>query len=150
MAPKTGARTIKMQLTAGKANPASVGTVLGPTGINMGEFCQRYNDQTKDRAGDVVPAVIKINEDRSYSFELKTSPAAVLLKKAAGISTASTKGNKEIVATITVDQLKAIAEEKMEDLNANDIVAAMKIIAGTAYNMGIKIDGDIEAVEGGE
>lgn len=142
MAPKPGARIVKMQLKAGQASPASVGTVLGPTGMNMGEFCQRYNAETSDRTGDIVPAVIYIAEDRSYTFELKTSPAAFLLKKVAGITSASKTGNKETVATITVDQLRSVAEEKMVDLNANDIDAAMKIIAGTAYNMGIAIDGD--------
>ncbi len=109
-------------------------------GINMPQFCNAFNDATKDRKGDVVPVIITAYEDKSFDFELKTTPAANMLKKAAGISKAS-GDQKQTAGTITVDQLREIAEYKMPDLNANDVEAAMKIVAGTARNMGIKVEG---------
>ena len=132
-------RKIKLQIPAGKATPAPpVGTVLGPAGINLQEFCTKYNDATKDKMGDVLPVEISIYDDRSFTFIVKTPPAAFLLKKTAGIKSGASKG--ETVATITKEQLKQIAETKMPDLNANDVESAMKIIEGTARNMGIKIE----------
>ena len=141
---------IKLQIEAGKATPAPpVGTVLGPAGINLQDFCSQFNDQTRDKMGDVVPCEITIYEDRSFDFVLKTPPAAFLLKKAAGLSKASSKGANEIVATISKEDLQKIAETKMPDLNAYDIEAAMEIIAGTARNMGIAVKGvnDAELAE---
>lgn len=134
-------KKIKLQIPAGRATPAPpVGTVLGPAGINLQEFCSKFNEASKDKMGDVLPVEITIYEDRSYDFKLKTPPAAFLLKKAAKIQKAGTKGSTETVATITKAQLKEIAEMKKVDLNAYDIEAAMKIIEGTARNMGIKIE----------
>jgi large subunit ribosomal protein L11 len=138
---KAIAKKIKLQIPAGKATPAPpVGTVLGPAGINLQEFCTRFNDATKDKMGDVLPVEITLYEDRSYDFKLKTPPTAFLLKKAAKINKASSKGATETVATISKSQLKEIAEIKKVDLNAYDIEAAMKIIEGTARNMGIKVE----------
>ncbi len=135
-------KKIKLQIEAGKATPAPpVGTVLGPAGINLGEFCSKFNDATRDKMGDVVPCEISIYDDRSFDFVLKTAPAAFLLKKAAKAKKGSKKGANEIVATISKADLKKIAEEKLPDLNAYDVEAAMNIIAGTARNMGIAIEG---------
>ena len=133
-------KVIKLQVPAGKATPAPpVGTVLGPEGINLQEFCTKYNDATKDKMGDVLPVEISIYDDRSFTFVVKTPPAAFLLKKTAGIKSGAAKAKSETVATITKDQLKEIAETEMPDLNANDVESAMKIIEGTARNMGIEI-----------
>ena len=143
-------KRIKLQIPAGKATPAPpVGTVLGPAGINLGEFCTKFNDASKDKMGDILPVEITIFDDRSYTFELKTPPAAFLLKKAAKIQKASKKGANEVVATISIDDLRKIAETKMPDLNAYTIEAAMKIIEGTARNMGIAVEGlnDAELAE---
>ena len=143
-------KKIKLQIPAGKATPAPpVGTALGPAGINLQEFCTRYNDATKDKMGDIIPVEISVYEDRTFDFVLKTPPAADLLKKAAGINKASKKGSNEVVATITEDAVRKIAETKMPDLNANDIEAAMRIIEGTALNMGIAVKGvtDVEMAE---
>jgi len=135
-------KKIKLQIEAGKATPAPpVGTVLGPAGINLGEFCTKFNEATRDKMGDVVPCEISIYDDRSFDFVLKTAPAAFLLKKVAKIKSGSKKGANEIVATITEKELREIAEEKMPDLNAYDVDAAMNIIAGTARNMGIAVKG---------
>ena len=132
---------IKLQIPAGKATPAPpVGTILGPVGINLGEFCTKYNEATRDKMGDILPVVISIYDDRSFDFILKTPPAAFLLKKIAKVKKGSATGAKDIVATITKAQLREIAEIKMPDLNAYDIEAAMKIVAGTAHNMGIVLD----------
>lgn len=132
---------IKLQIPAGKATPAPpVGTVLGPAGINLQEFCTKYNDATKDKMGDVLPVEISIYEDRSFDFVIKTPPAAFLLKKVAKIKSGSGKGSKEIVATITKEQLREIAEIKLPDLNAYTVEEAMKIVEGTARNMGIKVE----------
>ena len=137
---KEAVKKIKLQIPAGKATPAPpVGTVLGPAGINLQEFCTKYNDATKDKMGDVLPVEISIYDDRSFTFVVKTPPAAFLLKKTAGIKSGAAKAKSETVATITKDQLKEIAETKMPDLNANDVESAMKIIEGTARNMGIEI-----------
>ena len=135
-------KKIKLQISAGKATPAPpVGTVLGPAGINIQDFCQKFNDATRDKIGDVVPCEISIYDDRSFTFVLKTPPAAFLLKKVAGIKKASKKGANEIVATITKEQLRSIAEIKLPDLNSYDVEAAMKEIEGTARNMGIAVKG---------
>jgi len=135
-------KKINLQIPAGKATPAPpVGTVLGPAGINLQEFCTKYNEATRDKMGDIVPVVISVYDDRSFDFVLKTPPAAALLKKAAGIEKASKKGANELVATISKEDLRKIAEIKMPDLNAYTIEAAMKIVEGTARNMGIAIKG---------
>ncbi len=134
-------KKIKLQIPAGKATPAPpVGTVLGPAGINLQEFCTKFNEETKDKMGDILPVVISLYEDRSYSFELKTPPATFLLKKAAGISKGASKGSKEIIGTISKDKIREIAEIKLPDLNAYDIEEAAKIIEGTAINMGLKVE----------
>ena len=143
-------KKIKLQIPAGKANPAPpVGTVLGPAGINIQDFCQKFNDATKDKMGDVIPCEISIYDDRSFDFVLKTPPAPFLLKKVAKINKGSKKGANEIVATISKEDLKSVAEIKLPDLNANDIEGAMNIIEGTARNMGIAIKGvnDAELAE---
>ena len=139
MAKKEITKKIKLQIPAGKATPAPpVGTVLGPAGINLQEFCTKFNDMTRDKMGDILPVEITIYEDRTFDMVLKTPPAAFLLKKAAGIKAGSSKG--ETVATISRDKIREIAEIKLPDLNANDIEAAIKIIEGTAVNMGIKVE----------
>ncbi len=143
-------KKVKLQIQAGKANPAPpVGTVLGPAGINIQDFCQKFNDATRDKMGDVVPCEISIYDDRSFDFVLKTPPAAFMLKKAAKIDKASKKGANEVVATITKDELRKIAETKLPDLNAYTVEKAMDIIEGTARNMGIAIKGvnDAEMAE---
>ena len=134
---KKVAKVCKLQFTAGGARP---GPALASAGINMPQFCTAFNDATKERAGDVVPVIITAYEDKSFDFVIKTTPAAMMIKKAAGIKKAS--GNqKEISGKITVDQLREIAEYKMPDLNANDVEAAMRIVAGTAKNMGVEVEG---------
>ena len=131
---------LKLQLEAGKANPAPpVGTALGPHGVNIQDFCKKFNDATKDMAGDVVPAEITIYEDRSFDFKLKTPPASALLKKAAGVEKGSGDPLKNKVGKVTKADVRAIAERKMPDLNAYDLDAAMRIVEGTARNMGIDI-----------
>ena len=135
-------KKIKLQIPAGKATPAPpVGTVLGPAGINLQEFCTKYNDATRDKMGDIIPCEVTVYEDRTFDFVLKTPPAASLLIKVAGLSKGGVKGANEIVATITKDQLKQVAEIKLPDLNTNDLNQAMKIVAGTARNMGIAVKG---------
>ena len=143
-------RKINLQIPAGKATPAPpVGTVLGPAGINLQEFCTKFNDATREKMGDIVPCVISIYDDRTFDFVLKVSPAAYLLKKVAKVQKGSKKGANELVATITKEDLRKIAEEKMPDLNANSIEAAMRTIEGTARQMGIAIKGvnDAELAE---
>ena len=135
-------KEIKLQIPAGKATPAPpVGTVLGPAGINLQEFCTKYNDATRDKMGDILPVEISIYEDRTFDFVIKTPPAAFLIKKVGNvkIQKGATKGAKETVATITREQLKEIAEIKLPDLNAYTVEEAMKIVEGTAKNMGIEI-----------
>lgn len=135
-------RRIKLQISAGKATPAPpVGTVLGPAGVNLQEFCTKFNDATRDKMGDVIPCEISVYDDRSFDFVLKTPPAAFLIKKAAKIQKGSTKGANETVATISKAELKAIAETKLPDLNAYDVEAAIKIVEGTARNMGVAVEG---------
>ena len=132
--------TLKLQLEAGKANPAPpVGTALGPHGVNIQDFCKKFNDATKDMIGDVVPAEITIYEDRTFDFILKTPPASALLKKAAGIEKGSANPLTTKVGQVTREDVRKIAERKMPDLNAYDIDAAMRIIEGTARNMGIEV-----------
>ena len=132
-------KKIKLQIPAGKATPAPpVGTVLGPAGINLQEFCTKFNDATRDKMGDVLPVEISIYEDRTFDFVLKTPPAAFLLKKVAKVKSGAAKG--ETVATITKEQLKEVAATKLPDLNAYDVEGAMKIVEGTARNMGIKVE----------
>jgi len=132
-------KKIKLQIPAGKATPAPpVGTVLGPAGINLQEFCTKFNDATRDKMGDVLPVEISIYEDRTFDFVLKTPPAAFLLKKVAKIKSGTSKG--ETVATITKEQLREVAETKLPDLNAYDVEHAMKIVEGTARNMGIEVE----------
>ncbi len=139
---KEAIKKIKLQIPAGKATPAPpVGTVLGPAGINLQDFCTKYNDATREKMGDILPVEISIYEDRSFDFVIKTPPTAFLLKKYAKVQKGSTKGANETVATISQAQLKEIAEIKLPDLNAYDVEAAMKIVAGTAKNMGIAIEG---------
>ena len=146
-------KKIKLQIAAGKATPAPpVGTVLGPAGINLGEFCTKYNDATRDKMGDVLPVEISIYDDRSFDFVIKTPPAAFLVKKYAKIDKGSSKGANNVVATLTKDQLKEIAEIKLPDLNAYDVEAAMNIVEGTARNMGVAVKGlnDKELAEQGK
>ncbi|MDJ0574790.1 MAG: 50S ribosomal protein L11 [Xenococcaceae cyanobacterium MO_234.B1] len=138
--PRKVVALIKLALPAGKANPAPpVGPALGQHGVNIMAFCKEYNAKTADKAGFIIPVEISVFEDRSFTFILKTPPASVLIKKAAGIEKGASEPNKQKVGTITKAQLKEIAETKMPDINANDIEAAMKIIAGTAKNMGVAI-----------
>ncbi len=133
-------KKIKLDIEAGKANPAPpVGTVLGPAGINLQEFCTKYNEATRDKMGDRIPVEITVYDDRSFDFIIKTPPTGFLLKKYAKINKGSAKGKNEIVGSITEAQLREIAETKLPDLNAYDVEAAMKIVAGTAKNMGIEI-----------
>ncbi|MBR0420098.1 MAG: 50S ribosomal protein L11 [Erysipelotrichaceae bacterium] len=133
---KKVAKVCKLNFMAGQAKP---GPALASAGINMPQFCTQFNDQTKDRMGDIVPVVITAYEDKSFDFVLKTTPAAFLLKKAAGVAKASGTPNTVKAGKITKAQLQEIAEYKMPDLNANDVEAAIKIIAGTARNMGIEV-----------
>jgi len=133
---------VKLQLPAGKATPAPpVGPALGQHGVNIMEFCKQFNAKTADQPGMIIPAVITVFADRSFSFELKTPPASVLLKKAAGIESGSGTPNKKKVAQISSAKVREIAELKKQDLNAYDIEAAMQMIAGTARSMGIEIQG---------
>jgi len=139
MAKKVSA-VIKLQVPAGKANPAPpVGSALGPHGINIMGFCKEFNEKTANQAGLIIPAVITVYEDRSFSFVLKTPPAAVLLLKAAGIEKGSGVPNRTKVATVGRDKVREIAELKMPDLNAADIEAAMRMVEGTARSMGIVV-----------
>lgn len=135
---KKVARVVKLQFPAGGARP---GPALAGVGINMPQFCTAFNDASKERAGDIVPVEISVYDDKSFDFVLKTTPASILLKKAAGVKSGASTPGKQTVATINADQLKEIAEYKLPDLNANDVESAMKIVAGTARNMGIAIEG---------
>ncbi|HOB11183.1 MAG: 50S ribosomal protein L11 [Acetomicrobium sp.] len=133
---------IKLQLPAGKATPAPpVGPALGQHGVNIMEFCKQFNAKTADNAGMIIPVVLTVYADRSFTFELKTPPASILLKKAAGIEKGSGEPNRDKVGKVTREQLKEIAKIKMQDLNANDIEAAMRMIEGTARSMGIEVVG---------
>ncbi|MEA2480967.1 MAG: large subunit ribosomal protein [Thermoleophilaceae bacterium] len=132
---------IKLQVPGGSANPAPpVGPALGQHGVNIMEFCKAFNAQTQDQNGRIIPVVITVFEDRSFTFITKTPPAAVLIKEAAGIAKGSGEPNREKVAKLTQQQVRDIAQTKLEDLNANDIDAAAKIIAGTARSMGVEVE----------
>ena len=138
---KKVAALVKVQLNAGQATPAPpVGTALGPHGVNIMEFCKAYNAATEAQRGNVIPVEITVYEDRSFTFILKTPPAAELIKKAAGVAKGSGTPHSVKVAKLTKEQVRQIAETKMSDLNANDIDAASKIIAGTARSMGITVE----------
>lgn len=131
---------IKLQIRGGQANPAPpVGPALGQHGVNIMDFCKTFNEKTKDKMGTVVPVVITVYEDRSFTFITKTPPASILLKQAAGIQSGSGEPNREKVGTVTEDDLKRIAETKMPDLNANTVDAAVEMIRGTARSMGIEV-----------
>jgi len=131
---------VKLQIEGGKATAAPpVGTALGPHGLNIADFVRQFNEATKEKVGEVTPVEITIYEDRTFSFVMKTPPAAYLLRKAAGIEKGSGVPNKTRVGKVTKDQIRQIAESKMVDLNANDVNAAMKIIEGTARSMGIEV-----------
>ena len=133
-------KKVKLQIQAGKATPAPpVGTVLGPAGINLQEFCTKYNDATRDKMGDVLPVEISIYDDRSFDFVIKTPPCAFLIKKFAKVDKGSVKGSTENVGKLTKEQLKELAEIKLPDLNCYTVEEAMKIVEGTARNMGITI-----------
>ena len=133
---------VKLQCPAGQANPSPpVGPALGQHGVNIMEFCKTFNARTQDQAGMIIPAIITVYADRSFTFELKTPPAAVLLKKAAKIAKGSGEPNREKVGKVTEAQVREIAEIKRPDLNAHDVEAAMKIVAGTARSMGIEVEG---------
>lgn len=133
-------KVVKLQIPAGKANPAPpVGPALGQAGVNIMGFCKEFNARTQEQAGLIIPVEISVFEDRSFTFITKTPPAAVLLKKAAKIEKGSGEPNKTKVATVTEDQVREIAEAKMEDLNAASVEAAMRIVAGTARSMGVEI-----------
>ena len=133
--------TIKLHVPAGSANPTPpVGPALGQHGVNIMEFCKAFNAQTQDRAGLIIPVVISVYADRTFSFIMKTPPAAVLLKRAAGLDKGSGEPNTVKVGTVTSNQLREIAEQKMEDLNASSIESAMSMIAGTARSMGLLVD----------
>ncbi|MBU2566791.1 50S ribosomal protein L11 [Patescibacteria group bacterium] len=131
---------IKLQIEGGKANPAPpVGTALGPHGLNIAEFCKRFNDATKDRMGEVVPCVLTVYEDRTYDFILKIAPVAEMLKKAAGIKKGAQKPLQEKAGKVTKQQVKEIAEKKMPDLNCMTVEAAMRQVEGTARQMGLEV-----------
>lgn len=139
--PKKVVTQIKLQIPAGKANPAPpVGPALGQHKVNIMEFCKAFNAATQSKEGLVIPVVISVYEDRSFTFVTKSPPAATLLKRAANIAKASGQPNREIIATVKRDDVRKIAEEKMKDLNTDDINKAMRIIEGTAQSMGIKIE----------
>lgn len=132
---------IKLQIMGGGANPAPpVGPALGQHGLNIQDFCTQFNNSTADKKGEIVPVIISVYEDRSFDFITKVAPASALIKKAAGIKKGSGNPLKDKIATISKAQVKEIAEKKMPDLNANDIEAAMKIIEGTARQMGVKVE----------
>lgn len=133
-------KVLKLQVEAGKANPAPpIGTALGPHGVNIQEFCVQFNEATKEKAGDIIPVELTVYEDRSFTFKLKISPASDLIRKAAGVPKGAANPLTGKVGSITKGQLREIAEKKMADLNANDVEAAEKIIAGTARSMGIEV-----------
>ena len=141
MAKKKVTAVIKLQCPAGKATPAPpIGSVLGPKGINIAGFVKEFNDRTASQAGFIIPCVITIYEDRTFTFVLKTPPAAVLIRKEAGIEKGSGKPNKDKVAKLTKSQVRKIAEIKMPDLNASSIESAMSMVAGTARSMGVTVE----------
>ena len=142
---KEVSKVVKLQIRGGAANPSPpVGPALGAAGVNIMEFCKQFNARTQEKAGQVIPVEISVYQDKSFDFVTKTSPAAVQLLQAAKIKSGSGEPNREKVATVTWDQIKVIAEDKMADLNAFKIESAMKMIAGTARSMGIKVKGDLK------
>lgn len=142
MADKKVTGFAKLQIPAGAANPAPpVGPALGAQGVNIMQFCQAFNAQTQDQAGTIIPVEITVYEDKSFTFVCKTPPAAVLIKEKLGIKSGAAIPQIQVAGTLTEDQLREIAEIKMPDLNANDIEAAMEIVAGTARSMGVRIEG---------
>ena len=142
MADKKVTGFVKLQIPAGAANPAPpVGPALGAQGVNIMQFCQTFNAQTQDQAGTIIPVEITVYEDKSFTFVCKTPPAAVLIKEKLGIKSGAAIPQIQVAGTLTEDQLREIAEIKMPDLNANDIEAAMEIVAGTARSMGVRIEG---------
>ena len=142
MADKKVTGFVKLQIPAGAANPAPpVGPALGAQGVNIMQFCQAFNAQTQDQAGTIIPVEITVYEDKSFTFVCKTPPAAVLIKEQLGIKSGAAIPQIQVAGTLTEDQLREIAEIKMPDLNANDIEAAMEIVAGTARSMGVRIEG---------
>ncbi|RKX42532.1 MAG: 50S ribosomal protein L11 [Thermotogae bacterium] len=131
---------VKLQLPAGKASPAPpVGPALGQRGVNIMDFCKRFNAATADQSGMLLPVIITVYEDRSFTFVVKTPPASFLLKRAAGVEKGSSESKRKVVGTVTREQLEEIAKMKMADLNANDLEAAVKIIEGTARSMGLEV-----------
>ena len=137
---KRVAGRVKLEIEAGRATPAPpVGRDLGPYGIDIGEFVRRYNDATRDQTGTVIPAVVTIYDDRTFSFVTKTPPTAILLREAAGIARGSAMPKREVAGTVTPEQLRRIAERKMPDLNAGSMEAAVRIIEGTARSMGVRV-----------
>ena len=142
MPPKNAVGFVKLQVPAGQANPAPpVGTALGPHGVNIMDFCKQFNAQTQNQPGMIIPVEVTIYKDRSFTFVTKTPPAAVLLRKEAGLEKGSSVPHRDKVGSVTSAQVRKIAELKMPDLNANDIEGAMKIIAGTARSMGLEVKG---------
>lgn len=142
MADKKVTGFVKLQIPAGAANPAPpVGPALGAQGVNIMQFCQAFNAETQDKAGTIIPVEITVYEDKSFTFVCKTPPAAVLIKEKLGIKSGAAIPQIQVAGTLTEDQLREIAEIKMPDLNANDIEAAMEIVAGTARSMGVRIEG---------
>ena len=142
MAQKKVINFIKLQIPAGAANPAPpIGPALGAAQVNIMQFCQAFNAQTQDQAGTIIPVEITVYEDKSFTFVCKTPPAAVLIKEKLGIKSGAAIPQIQVAGTLTEDQLREIAEIKMPDLNANDIEAAMEIVAGTARSMGVRIEG---------
>ncbi len=140
MPPKKVQAVVKLQISAGAATPAPpVGSALGPHGLNIMEFCKQFNARTQGQPGMVIPVIVTVYQDRSFTFETKTPPAAVLLRKEAGIEKGSPTSNRQKVGKVTKAQVRKIAEIKMPDLNANDVDAAMKMVAGTARSMGIEV-----------
>ncbi len=140
---KEVSKVVKLQIKGGAANPSPpVGPALGAAGVNIMEFCKQFNARTQEKAGQVIPVVIQVYKDKSFDFVTKTSPAAVQILQAAKIKSGSGEPNREKVATVTWDQIKKIAEDKMADLNAFKIESAMKMVAGTARSMGIVVKGD--------
>jgi len=142
MAKKAIKAQIKLHVPAGQANPAPpVGPALGQHGVNIMQFCKQFNDQTKGREGLILPAVITVYEDRSFTFIIKSPPSSILLKRAANLAKASGTAGKETIGTVTRKQVEDIAKQKMQDLNTSDMVKAVKVIEGTARSMGIAIEG---------
>ena len=141
MATKVVMSQIKLQIPAGQATPSPpVGPALGQHGVNIMEFCKAFNSKTQGQEGSIIPVIIDVYKDKSFSFITKSSPASALLKRAAGIAKGSSNPSKESVGTVTQEQVREIAKVKMEDLNADDIEAAMRIIAGSAKSMGLKVE----------